>query len=792
MQISRLAGIGFTAFWLIILTMFCLGSGDANGLTNGLVIYALLAMFVGLKRSYLIFPDDMKSTAAALAFGAALNFGPIGGVLIGAIVVLTHSLALHTSTSGRKLLASSIPGAIAGLAAGLVYHFGSKMTAVLPGHVALMLMSAAACYTVMVVAGLIGSRGYVYHSMFERLKFNSPFTAELAVGLMLAGALRLAYGQHTSMFLFLVMPIIYLAKQSLDDLLSIGKSSDEKDSKEKLADLYLSIVYSLVAAIDARDRFTRTHTTSVTKLALSIARKMNLPPFEMEGLKMAALFHDIGKIWVPEHILLKPGRLNPDQFAKIQHHPGLAQKILDKVNFPWPVGRIVRAHHERWDGTGYPDRLKGEQIPLGARILCLADVYDAMTSKRSYRASISVQETLRYISDATGAHFDPAIVRAFEQMIADGDLRGVHRNMMAEVTGDSAASAHAKTEDLYVDDEVSRTSSEFVAMFEIAQTANTSLNLEKMLYLLAGKIKSMISCASCVIFLRDKESDQLLLRIALGANAQYFEGGKTTIGQGQTGSVVETGKGTIAEYDRRDAMLPYFLEPWAKLDEWVELYSTMIVPITGGDGIMGTINLYHTKQNAFSEEDFRLLSAVSPQIGKAIQNAMLFKQTTESAMTDVLTGLHNARYLFTRLEQELTRAKRLNKPLSILGMDLDQFKAINDTFGHQHGDLVLREMAQMFLSQVRDNDLVCRYAGDEFVIVLPDTDRVQALETARRIEMVVDAQKPYKQNDIQIRVGVSIGAATYPEDGQDVRSLIARADVNMYSDKKRRKGNAAA
>lgn len=792
MKTSRSASIIFGVFWLAIIIVFSFGSNDANGL----VIYALLSTFAGLKQSYLIRPNDPKSAATALTFAAALNYGPVGGAIVGATVVLAQNIDLSSGTSNSKLMAISVSGATAGAATGLVYVMCGKLALISPfGHVALMLLAAVVCYAIMAVYGLVTSRQYIYHSLSERLKQNSPLSTELAVGMALAAVIRLIFAIfNPGALLLLVMPMIYLARQSLDAMLSTDKPSVSiKNSKDRLANLYLSIVYSLVAAIDARDRFARTHTTNVTKLALIIARKLNLSPSEMEGLKMAALFHDIGKLWVPEHILLKPGRLNPDQFAKMQHHPALAQKIINKVDFPWPIGQIVRAHHERWDGTGYPDRLKGEQIPLSARILCMADTYDAMTSKRSYRSSTSVQETVQYIRDSAGTHFDPAVIRAFEQVIADGALPGANRNMISETTPDSAAPS-AQTQHKgpagQPDDDASRTSSEFIAMFEIAQTANTSLNLEKMLYLLAGKIKSMISCVSCVISLREKESDQLAVRIALGANSQYFDGGRTTIGQGQTGLVAETGKGIITSYDEHDVMLPHILEPWAKLDEWIELKSVMIVPMVSGDGVLGTINLYHSKANAFTEEDFRLLTVIAPQVGKAIQNALLFKQTTESAMTDVLTGLNNARHLFIRLDQELNRAKRLNKPVSLLGLDLDNFKAINDNFGHQQGDLVLREMAQLFLTQVRDYDLVCRYGGDEFVIVLPDADKAQALETARRIEMLVDSHKPYKNNNMQIRIGVSIGVASYPEDGQDVRSLIARSDVNMYMDKKRRKGSS--
>ena len=787
----RLTGIGFAVIWLGILTAFSVGSIS----TSEVAIYALLAALIGLKRSYLIRLNGRRSVVGALAYGAALNFGPFGGAVTGALVALGQHVGAPGGPRSNRMFSGAVSGAAAGLAAG--YAHASVNIAVpfsLLDRAASILLPAAACFGVMMVADLIESRRC--GSALERLKASSPLSAEFAVGIALAAATWVLYRVCASELMLLVMPVVYLTKQALDDLLFDGSCSASRAEPRDRADLYLEMIHSLVNAMDARDRFTRSHTANVTKLALSIARKMRLSADEIEGVKMAGLLHDIGKLWVPEHILLKPGRLNPDQFTKIQQHPTLGQKVLDKVNFPWPVGAMIRGHHERWDGTGYPDSLKEEQIPIESRILCLADVYDAMTSKRSYRASNTVQETLRYIREAAGTHFDPAVVRAFEQVIADGDLAGVYRNMIADSVG-NAADEQESTRDTDAEgcspvEDISRANSEFIAVFEIAQTATTSLNLEKVLYLLAGKIKSMISCSTCVIFLRDKNSDRLEVKTALGANAQHFEGALTTVGSGQTGIVVETGRGMIAKYDKRDLPLVSPVQMWSKLNEWIEPETVMMVPITSADGILGAINLYRTKEQAFSDEEFLILTAVAPQVGKAIQNALLFKQTTQSAVTDLITGLHNARHLFSHLEKELNRAKRLNTPVSVLGLDLDNFKAINDVLGHQQGDVVLRDMSQLFVSQVRNYDLVSRYAGDEFIIVLPDTDKAQALETAQRIEKAADRRAPYGSEDKQIRVGVSVGVATFPEDGEDARTLIARADLNMYADKKRRKKTPAA
>jgi len=393
-----------------------------------------------------------------------------------------------------------------------------------------------------------------------------------------------------------------------------------------------------------------------------------------------------------------------------------------------------------------------------------------------------MQDTLNYIREAAGTHFDPVVAHALMEVIAEEDLPGLDKAMVEE----QPAPAPDKTSG----EDISNTSSEFVAIFEIAQTASTSLDMEKVLQLLAGKINSMMSCSMSVIFLLNKETRKLEAKVALGANAQYFSGAQAIFGRGLTGKVAETGQGMIAGYDKNDITLP---NSPGKLNDWINPWNTMIVPIaTDEEGIMGTINLYHAKGRAFSDEDLRLIMAVAPQVGKAIQNALLFKQTTDSALTDLITGLHNARYLFINLEEELKQAKLLGKPLSILCIDLDNFKAVNDMLGHQTGDTALRNMGRLFRAEVRDTDIVCRYAGDEFMIVLPGINRMDALVTKRRIEVAADQEKPYANGNKEVRVGVSIGVASFPEDGEDVHTLIAQADVNMYSDKKQRKQKAAA
>ncbi len=180
-----------------------------------------------------------------------------------------------------------------------------------------------------------------------------------------------------------------------------------------LQDAYLSTVKSLAAAVDAKDTYTRGHSDRVAQYADLLAEEIGLSPEQRTALRMAAYLHDIGKIGVKEEILLKPGRLTDDEMAQMRHHPLIGANILKPVGFPWPITPIVRHHHERWDGNGYPAGLKGEEIPLLARILTVADAYEAMIADRPYRRGRTSEEGLEELRNCAGKQFDPDLVEAF-------------------------------------------------------------------------------------------------------------------------------------------------------------------------------------------------------------------------------------------------------------------------------------------------------------------------------------------------------------------------------------------
>jgi putative nucleotidyltransferase with HDIG domain len=217
---------------------------------------------------------------------------------------------------------------------------------------------------------------------------------------------------------------------------------EEMEKKQaQLADLYLATIKSLALAIDAKDQYTHQHIIRVQRYAVAIAKEMGVQGPEFEAVQTGALLHDIGKLGVPEYVLLKSGPLTNEEIEKVRKHPEIGAAILDPVDFPYPVVHVVRNHHERWDGQGYPDKLKGEEIPLTARIMSVADVYDALTSTRSYRKACSHEQAVIQIKEGSGTQFSPEVVDAFVRIID-----GVVREMAAEGVGPLVQSAQVREE----------------------------------------------------------------------------------------------------------------------------------------------------------------------------------------------------------------------------------------------------------------------------------------------------------------------------------------------------------
>ena len=425
---------------------------------------------------------------------------------------------------------------------------------------------------------------------------------------------------------------------------------------------------------------------------------------------------------------------------------------------------VVKHHHEKWDGSGYPDGLVGQDIPLGGRILAVADVYDALTSDRPYREGWTHERALLHIQDSTGTHFDPSVVAAFEQVIIENP------SLAAVTVRPDAVSTEVATA-------INRASFEYTTIFEVSQVLSTIRDVRETTDMVAERIRILFQADTCAIILR---SGSIARAISVsGMNADFFNAARIDRKTGPTFTTIESGVGYVGDYDSTDLMLQ------AATAAWFVPRTAMVAPMEVNGRVVGTINLYHQRVGGFDDEDLRILTNVGGFVARGIDNANELEEHRESAITDVLTGLRNARYLTTVVERAVVRAEASSVPFSILMLDLDNFKKINDSYGHVFGNEVLKSLGNTVDSVLRDKDVVARYAGDEFVVLLPDTDKTSAKHIAQRLSAAISEMSLTHIGETTQRVSISasIGIAMFPDHGTDLESLLHHADCAMYESK---------
>ena len=551
---------------------------------------------------------------------------------------------------------------------------------------------------------------------------------------------------------------------------------------EQMADLHLKTIEALAIAIDAKDEVTPEHVHRVQIYATGLARLFGLSDPELEALKAGALLHDIGKLAVPDYILNKPGALTPAEFDKMKVHTIVGAEILERVGFPYPVVPVVRHHHERWDGRGYPDGLRGDEIPMTARILTVADCFDAVREHRNYREAMTRDQAIEMLREGSGTVFDPNVVRTFlehfEEFEAEVRESCVEPHRIEPPSNMSNLRVSNIDSGPMVYERIRSAHREVITLYDIAQTIGTSLDLRDTFAVFASRLEDIVSYTTCVLFLVRPDSTDVEAMHVAGRYSEVFKGKGLPSGAGIAGWVVAN-RHSMHNCDPR-------LDFDALKVELPESYRTAtVVPLMRDDVVLGALAMYSADLTSYTADHLRLMEAVAKLASDAIANAVHHERTETSALTDLLTGLPNARALRYRFEEEADRARRHRDGFSVLMMDLDGFKAVNDKFGHQAGDQLLRELSVLLLTHIRSSDFVSRYAGDEFVAIL-QVGQEEVQELADRIQRSID-RHDFGFQGSKLFIGMSIGGATFGADGETLDELLLTADRAMYADKARRK-----
>jgi len=559
------------------------------------------------------------------------------------------------------------------------------------------------------------------------------------------------------------------------------KQSDERTkATERISRLHLATVEALATAIDAKDEITHDHVYRVQVYATGLARHFGLTELEIEALRAGALLHDVGKIAVPDYILNKPGKLTAAEFDKMKIHTVVGAQILERVNFPYPVVPIVRHHHERWDGRGYPDGLKGDQIPLTARILTVADCFDAVREDRQYRKGMGREEACRFLIDNGNKQFDPNIVKAFlenlptyekeivehkanlQPLLTPTTQAGLSESAQSAVPAAGLAQTTSEPPD-YVK-QIHAAHAEVATLYEMAQTFSASLDIRDVVTLTVNRIERMIPFTTCVVYLRQPD-DSAEAAYAFGQNAERIRGRNLAAGRGIAGWVVINGR-SMSNTD-----------PMLDLNEFLgnndSGYRTAAVfPLTHDEETIGALALYSSELDAYATDHMHLLESVSRLAATALKHAMLHEQTREIAQTDPLTGLPNGRTLYEQFDQNLAEARKRDNSLTVLCFNIAGLRGVNEAFGYQAGDAVIAAVAARLRESVAEAGTLSRIAGDEFVCLLNEIGRRDAINVSELAQDEITGLELEVRPGQCVRVGLGFGLAEFPRDGQSIDELL--------------------
>ena len=436
------------------------------------------------------------------------------------------------------------------------------------------------------------------------------------VGAAAAGLVHFLNGHIGWQSSLLVLPPIYLMYRSYR--LYLGKLETEKIHAQQMSKLHLRTIEALALAIEAKDETTGEHLQRVRVYAMELAKELGLSADETEALQAASVLHDIGKLAVPEHIISKPGRLTPEEFEKMKIHPVVGAEILEQVHFPYPVVPIVRAHHEKWDGSGYPFGLVGEDIPIGARILSAVDCLDALASDRQYRKALPLDEAMARVAADSGKSFDPKVVTILQRRYIELEKLATEQPMQAPPklstdikivrgsapdAGFAESSSHVAGSNANTASLLSRAQQIAEEIVQLTRDAGRLLRPEDIFSLLAVRLKDIVPFDAIAVYC--PQDNTLVPKFTTGDNHRLFSSLRIPLGEGLSGWVAQNHKAIL---NGNPSVEPGYLNDATK---YSTLRSALAIPIEEASRVIAVLALYRAGQDAFTPHDLQALETIA-------------------------------------------------------------------------------------------------------------------------------------------------------------------------------------
>jgi putative nucleotidyltransferase with HDIG domain len=602
-----------------VLFLCCLAHLAGTGVPPAWWIFAGLALITGRITLRVPGVEATFTVSEVFTFTCVLLFGPEAGAVTLALDSLV--LAWHRRMAVDKVcfnfanltLAVWTSGALFFRVAGVDPLFGRDGPA---AELILPIAILGAAYFVIntgLIALAIGFESgtnplQVWRRHFMRLSPGYAASASLSL-LLLSGLQQVHFGAIALLPLPPLLLVFYFTLRS-----SFGRLEDAKGHLDKLNTLYLSTVETLATAIDAKDEVTHGHIRRVQLGAMGLARELGIKdPDTLKALEAAALLHDTGKIAIPEHILNKPGKLTPAEYDKMKLHAPIGAEILSAIDFPYPVVPMVRHHHENWDGTGYPDRIAGTDIPIGARILSVVDCFDALTSDRPYRKRMTDEDALAILHERRGTMYDPLVVDVFstcyrrimpvEETVAHPATRAVGGARQPASAPVETADSEAASSDGAIN--------EVLTISSLARAVSGNASVSDVGALAWMTLRNVVPATAMALFVEDERQDLMTVAFAAGSHAPLLRQLKKARGGGIAGWVAVNRRGVL----NAEAALDLGLDAGS---HEAPLRGSVTVPLTHDGRVVGVLSCYSAAMPGFTEDHLRLLELAAASLGSAL------------------------------------------------------------------------------------------------------------------------------------------------------------------------------
>jgi len=560
------------------------------------------------------------SVSALFVLIGIVNLSLSEALLVGALSMIVQ--CTWRTAARPKLLQTTFNISVLFIAIVIAARVFDYTRGYVPEPVSLGLLALAYfCANTFPIAAVIGlTEGKPIFAVWSNYRWTLAY---YAVGASMAWVIGTLPRSIQWEFPIICLPLVYLVHRS--NRTHLVQMEQERSHMQALNGLHLRTIEALALAIDAKDHTTHDHLQRVQLYAVEIGKDLGLSELELEALTAAAVLHDIGKLAVPESIISKPGKLTRSEFEKMKIHPVVGAEILERVEFPYPVVPIVRSHHEKWDGSGYPYGLRGEEIPIGARILSAVDCLDALASDRQYRRALPLDEAMSKVASEAGTAFDPRVVQALQNRYRELEARAkitkapsqpplsvdmkITRGAAPAAGFEAEAPAAASSPAHPVAQARANRRKAEESMPDMPAAGLCSLQWEEAMTVAALRIRRVISYDAIAIWACD--DDFVEAKFTGGEQRAGLESLKVRQGEGLVGWVAEVGKPIL---NGNPAVEPGY----TKRDGAVGLASALALPLVNAGRVVGVVALYRRERDAFAADELVVLLELCPALASLI------------------------------------------------------------------------------------------------------------------------------------------------------------------------------